>query len=60
MKTAYPGGAGTANFNRIEVCPGGTALGRDRDGLVFALQPGLVTLVTVGRHEKVRRFLGDL
>lgn len=28
--------------------------------LVFALQPGLLTLVTVGRHDEVRRFLRDL
>jgi mRNA-degrading endonuclease RelE of RelBE toxin-antitoxin system len=28
--------------------------------LVFALQPGLVTLVTVGHHDEVRRFLRDL
>ena len=28
--------------------------------LVFAVQPGLLTLVTVGRHDEVRRFLRDL
>jgi mRNA-degrading endonuclease RelE of RelBE toxin-antitoxin system len=28
--------------------------------LVFALQPGLLTPVTVGRHDEVRRFLRDL
>jgi mRNA-degrading endonuclease RelE of RelBE toxin-antitoxin system len=28
--------------------------------LVFAQQPGLLTLVTVGHHDEVRRFLRDL
>ena len=28
--------------------------------LVFALQPGLLTLVAVGRHDEIRRFLRDL
>ena len=50
-------GLGIRKLHRSGIWEGRVGLGLR---LIFALEPGLLTLVRVGSHEDVRRYLRDL